>query len=293
MSLKFIPNKGRPMYTVRTMYPELDAKQKKAMQSDFMSVPLAAETVRLSQQVNENANQIMYSKSYEVLKNILRMKGLVSDQKAESITKEFLMKFQDRMLPVGEIIDKLRSEGANITDALDTYQKETLYHGITGERINTATDSLYKPLAEITRNIDVENRFNELEASSDFVKQSLDVTGSKKVAAVEAYLYALHAKERNEYIRSIDPSNDSGSGMTDSEADRIIAWEGSLAPEQRAVFAEVRSKVRDIISDTNKIRRDSGLIPVNFETDKAAIDEEGTEFRLPPVYSDYIPLRGI
>ena len=87
MSLKFIPNKGRPMYTVRTMYPELDAKQKKAMQSDFMSVPLAAETVRLSQQVNENANQIMYSKSYEVLKNILRMKGLVSDQKAESITK--------------------------------------------------------------------------------------------------------------------------------------------------------------------------------------------------------------
>jgi uncharacterized membrane protein len=293
MSLKFIPNKGRPMYTVRTMYPELDAKQKKAMQSDFMSVPLAAETVRLSQQVNENANQIMYSKSYEVLKNILRMKGLVSDQKAESITKEFLMKFQDRMLPVGEIIDKLRSEGANITDALDTYQKETLYHGITGERINTATDSLYKPLAEITRNIDVENRFNELESSSDFVKQSLDVTGSKKVAAVEAYLYALHAKERNEYIRSIDPSNDSGSGMTDSEADRIIAWEGSLAPEQRAVFAEVRSKVRDIISDTNKIRRDSGLIPVNFETDKAAIDEEGTEFRLPPVYSDYIPLRGI
>ena len=293
MSLQFIPNKGKPMYTVRTMYPELDAKQKKAMQPDFMSIPLSGETVRLGQRINDNANQIVYSKSYSVLKNIIRMRGLVSDKKAEEITKEFLMRFQDRMLPVAEIIDKLRSEGANISDALDTYQMETLYHGITGDRINTATDSMYRPVAELAAEIDVEGEFGGLEAASDFAKQSLETTGSKKVAALEAYLYALHAKERNEYIRRIDPSNDSGSGMSDSEADAIIAWEGTLSSEQRLKFADARSKVRDIISNTNKIRRDSGLIPVDFETESAAINEEGTEFRLPPIYSDYIPLRGI
>ena len=32
----------------------------------------------------------------------------------------------------------------------------------------------------------------------------------------------MHAKERNAYIRQIDPKNDSGSGMTDAEADAIL-----------------------------------------------------------------------
>ena len=293
MSLQFLPNKGRSMYTVRTFYPELTAKQRKAMQLDFMSVPLAAETVRLGQQVAENEHHIVYSKSYEVLKKVVGLGGLVSDKKSENITKEFIMRFQDRMLPVAEIIDKLRSEGANITDAMDTYQRESLYHGITGERINTATDALYEPTAKLTADLDVEDTFGALEAGSEFAQESLADSGSKKVAAAEAYLYALHAKERNEYIRSIDPQNEAGSGMTDAEADRIIAWEASLSPEQRAKFAELREKVRDIIADTNKIRRDAGLIPLDFETETAALDEAGTEFKLPPVYSDYIPLRGI
>ena len=98
-------------------------------------------------------------------------------------------------------------------------------------------------------------------------------------------------KETN--TRTIDPSNTAGSGMDDAQADRILNWERSLSPTERAKFFEIRSHVRDIIADTNKIRRESGLIPENFESDTAAIDEEGKEFRLPPVYSDYVPLRGI
>ena len=97
------------------------------------------------------------------------------------------------MLPVGQIIDELRSKGANITDALDTYQKESLYHGITGERINTATDGLYKPTAELVSTLDVDADFDALD--SEFAKYSFETTGSKKVAAAEAYLYALHAKK--------------------------------------------------------------------------------------------------
>ena len=56
-------------------------------------------------------------------------------------------------------------KGANITDALDTYQKESLYHGITGERINTATDGLYKPTAELVATLDVDAGFDALDSS--------------------------------------------------------------------------------------------------------------------------------
>ena len=298
LSLQYIANRKNPFYTVRTFYPELVdtsykglMKEKKVGRFDEMSVPLAPETVRLGQQITENQHHIVYSKSYDVLSKVMKMIPLVSDQKAEDITKEFLMRFQDRMLPVGQIIDELRSKGANITDALDTYQKESLYHGITGERINTATDGLYKPTAELVSTLDIDADFDALD--SEFAKYSFETTGSKKVAAAEAYLYALHAKERNEYIRTIDPSNTAGSGMSDAEADSILNWERSLSSTERAKFFEIRSRVRDIIADTNKIRRDAGLIPENFESDTAAIDEEGKEFRLPPVYSDYVPLRGI
>ena len=140
---RYIANRKNPFYTVRTFYPELSdtsykglMKEKKVGRFDEMSVPLAPETVRLGQQITENQHHIVYSKSYDVLSKVMKMIPLISDQKAESITKEFIMRFQDRMLPVGQIIDELRSKGANITDALDTYQKESLYHGITGERIN-------------------------------------------------------------------------------------------------------------------------------------------------------------
>ena len=293
LSLQFIPNKGRPMYTVRTMYPELTAKQKKSMQLDFDSIPLSESTIQFAEQVNENAQNIVYSSSYNVLSKFMKMIPLVSDKKAESITKEFLMRFQDKMLPVAQIIDKLRSEGANITDALDTYQKESLYHGITGEKINTATNSLYEPTAKLVSNLNVEDSFSSLQAASPFAKQAEETTGSKKVAAIEAYLYALHAKERNAYVRSIDPANDSGSGMTDSEADRILAWEQSLNPSERAKISEIRARVRDIIANTNKVRRDAGLIPEDFDSQEALLDESGDNVALPPTYSDYIPLRGI
>lgn len=38
----------------------------------------------------------------------------------------------------------------------------------------------------------------------------------------ESYLYAKHARERNETIRERDPKNDAGSGMTDADADAIL-----------------------------------------------------------------------
>ena len=38
------------------------------------------------------------------------------------------------MLPVGALMDKLRSEGLAITDAMDTYMQEERYQGVAGIR---------------------------------------------------------------------------------------------------------------------------------------------------------------
>ena len=108
----------------------------------------------------------------------------------------------------------------------------------------------------------------------------------------EAYLYALHAKERNEYIRSINPGEDSGSGMTDAEADRIISWVSSLDAGNRATLESVRAGVRDIVDNTNKFRRDGDLVPLDFETGDVEIDDSGDEVRPAPEFTEYVP-RGI
>jgi len=302
-SLAFQPNRGKPFYHFRTFYPELTAKQKKVIGIDEMSIPLSSETIAISNQVNESNNQIVYSKSYQVLKNIVGMKGLVSDKKSEDITKEFLIKFQDKMLPVAEVIDKLRSEGANITDALDPYLQESLYHGTSGDKVDTATQGLYQPTSLLVKDIDItESQFESLKVASSsnstarnngFVEQSIENSGSKKTTAIEAYLYALHAKERNEYIRSIDPENDAGSGMSDGEADSIIEWVNSLSPSERQKFENIRASVRDIVANTNKIRKDSGLVPEDVDTAEAITDENGDKTAPPPQYKDYLPLRGI
>ena len=302
-SLAFQPNRGKPFYHFRTFYPELTAKQKKVIGIDEMSIPLSSETIAISNQVNESNNQIVYSKSYQVLKKIVGMNGLLSDKKSEDITKEFLIRFQDKMLPVADIIDKLRSEGANITDALDPYLQESLYHGTTGDKVNTATQGLYEPTSLLVKDIDItESQFESLKVASSsnstarnngFVEQSIENSGSKKTTAIEAYLYALHAKERNEYIRSIDPENDAGSGMSDGEADAIIEWVNSLSPSERQKFENIRARVRDIVANTNKIRKDSGLIPEDVDTAEAITDENGDKTAPPPQYEDYLPLRGI
>ena len=302
-SLAFQPNRGKPFYHFRTFYPELTAKQKKVIGIDEMSIPLSSETIAISNQVNESNNQIVYSKSYQVLKKIVGMNGLLSDKKSEDITKGFLINFQDKMLPMAEIIDKLRSEGANITDALDPYLSESLYHGTSGDRVDTATQGLYEPTSLLIKDIDItESQFESLKVASSsnsiarnngFVEQSIENSGSKKTTAIEAYLYALHAKERNEYIRSIDPENYAGSGMSDGEADAIIEWVNSLSPSERQKFENIRASVRDIVANTNKIRKDSGLVPEDVDTAEAITDENGDKTAPPPQYKDYLPLRGI
>ena len=80
--------------------------------------------------------------------------------------------------------------------------------------------------------------------------------------------------------------------MQDSEADRIINWVNSLDAKNRQVLEDVRSIVRDIVADTNKVRVEGGLIPEDFNTGQVDVNEQGEKVAA-PTFQEYVPLRGI
>ena len=114
-----------------------------------------------------------------------------------------------------------------------------------------------------------------------FWRRMLFGTPSKKLVMAETYLYALHAKERNNYVREIDVNNinqfkDRGSGMSDREADAILNWFRNQERELENLN-DIRTKIQRVIDDTNEVRRNSGL---------QAMFLRGSN------WTNYIPLRG-
>ena len=113
------------------------------------------------------------------------------------------------------------------------------------------------------------------------------------LATLNDYLYALHAKERNRVIKErieaeneerakkkkkLLPVTDSGSGMTDSDADAIL---NRVKPSQRKGLDKIEKMVRDIQNDTRGTMVEFGL-----ETQET-IDAWNAMF------DKYIPLAGI
>lgn len=96
---------------------------------------------------------------------------------------------------------------------------------------------------------------------------------------VSQYLIARHAKERNAVIAErTDGKNESGSGMSDAEADEIIA---NLSPERRAALESVAAKVDAITADTRKTMVKFGL------ESKETIDT------FEEMFKNYVPLGGL
>ena len=275
---------GQPAYTVRTAYP----KNKKKLSVAFSAI----DPNRIQNQIPVAQDSLMYSRASNLLARVL---GVVYDRnKAEDIADNFLQKFQDSMLPVGRMIDDLKAQGATITDANDTYLREELYHGITGSKIADNEKNLYEPMLNLVKGIELtEAQASVLRANSRFVREALQAGKPLKQVLADAFLYARHAEERNAYIRSIDPANDSGSGMTDTEARAINQFFDSLSGTERQRFINIGLAADRIVQSTNDIRVASGLTP-DFNDGETIIDAEtGEVIPAGPNYTSYVPLRGI
>ena len=194
----------------------------------------------------------------------------------EAIT-DFVRKWADKIIPVGQMIDYVKQNGGTVPDAMDVYSKAQLSQSITANNLEAREADLYKPLI-------------------DFIKGN-----GISVGDLGRYLYALHAAERNARIRAITPKRRDkngneipfdpafGSGMSDETAAEIIsAVERS---PMASSYAQAQQMVRKIIDDTNQLRLDSGLSP-DYEVNPTTIEtEDGQTVTLEP-YKNYVPLRG-
>jgi hypothetical protein len=251
--------------------------------------------------LNTTAGQIFQKEvdlNYARASNFLS-KGLgivVGKDKAQNAADKILTNFQDRMLPVGRMIQDLKAKGLTIVDAMDTYLKEELFHGIVGSEITKRENTIYKSAVDAVKLINIsKSQINNLKSVSDraangrgFVSQAIETSGSDSLTLVDTYLYAKHAKERNAYVRSINPNNDSGSGMTDAEANAILTWFSNLDNNNSVALGSLDRAVREIVKNTNETRVNAGLIPSDFDDVQL---EDGSVVRRSS-YDFYVPLRG-
>jgi hypothetical protein len=269
----------------------VDQEQNRTLYSRLYST-----TAQLAPQVQQKKLDLTYARSADFLAKGLGI--VLPKDRAQEAADTILRKFQDNMLPVGRMIQELQAKGLTVTDAMDTYLKEELYHGVVGNEITRREETIYKNALDSVKGFNITSGMMDgLQSVSDaaspgrdgFVKQARESARSEKLALAEAYLYAKHAKERNAYIRTIDPDNNSGSGMTDAEADAILRWFTGLDAGNAAAVRALDAAAREIVADTNRVRVDSGLIPSEFDQ---VLDADGDVIERPS-YDFYVPLRGM
>ncbi len=299
---------GTPVYYVKTFFPMLDkkdrasipkrGKRRAAYNAKYSRIPQYSTVGQRStpsigpSDLAARAELIRYTKVQDVMARYLSKVPFVTDKVAKEKTEAFMTKLQDSMLPVGKMYDKLRERyGANvIAQDMDAYFQETLVHGVSGSKKEKFDRTLFKPILERVANLninDVEN--GTLERVSGYYRQILEKHKNRSHALANAYLYALHAKERNARISELSKGKIvDGSGMSNIEADKIMAFVGGLPELKRNALQEVDRQVHDIIKQTNQTYIDGGLIP-DYLLDTDIDDDTKVEFER---YGSYVPLRG-
>lgn len=168
---------------------------------------------------------------------------------------QWRVRLQDRFLMMRRQQEAIESQtGTQLPLTTDVYTAESLYHGRAGERAADFQQRRVEPLVEHLRQHEI--------TAEEFGD----------------YLYARHAKERNAYIRTIDPTNTAGSGMTDADAGAITGRVES-GPKATA-YAEAAAMIDRINKETRDTLLASGLIS------REVYDAWSSD------YQHYVPLRG-
>ena len=263
--------------------------------------PTVAVNPEAGTQVDNAKGVYLYGKTSDFMAKVLGVPvkalastGLFGDVDAKEVTDNFITKFQDAFLPVGQFVDEIRRAGFEVPDAFDTYLMEEQYHNKTGYMLGRAEEILFTPVLNRIKKLPTNpNLLAALEKvqgaeGKGFFGSMVAIGKNKQLALAETYLFAMHAKERNAYIRQIDPRNDSGSGMTDAEADAILEIINA-DPNARVQLEQISSDVQDIVEATRKMNIATGLEPDRQQE----LTFEGTQTRVPyPQYQNYVPLKG-
>lgn len=161
----------------------------------------------------------------------------------------FLRKVQDKMRPLKRTQRAISKAGGRVLEGTDAYLAEELYHGRAGSALRKVDEEHVTPLIKAMK------------------------TEGVPLKALDKYLYARHAKERNAQIEEINADPAKGSGMTDDEADAILK---EASPKVKALA----ERVDKMNTERLKILQEAGLI------------SEETRRTWDATYKHYVPLRG-
>lgn len=165
--------------------------------------------------------------------------------------RQIRLNLQDKMKSWQDVQADIESQGAVIAEAANVYRLENLMHG----RVLTGIENIERQQ----------------------VAPLLDAMKAARVkpADLESYLEARHAEERNKHIASINPSMpDGGSGMTTSDANKV------LAAADKARLEPLAKMVDSIVASTRGRMLSHGLI--TKDQHDAMVQQ----------YKHYVPLRG-
>ena len=286
-------NSGKGPYYVKTFFPVMDKKDRKKIRNSQIKLS-ALNTVSGTGLDAMQADRVTrYTDIADWLGKALRLVPFTDKTKAQKRADLFIQKAQDSFIPVGRMIKELKEINPQykIADSMDPYLKQQLSEGIAGSKITERKETIYKAATDAVKNMNItEQQVEQLKALSNansgggkgLAEFTFEGTKSKALSAVDTYLYAKHAKERNAYIRTVDPTNDAGSGMTDAEADAILNWFDSLDPQNKIALRQAEDAVRAIVDDTNAVRVAAGL----QSSDMNIGDMEDSNFDF------YVPLKG-
>ncbi len=218
--------------------------------------------------------------------------------KARQFVDGSVINLQDRMLPLGRLIDRVKKNGGVLSNDTDTYLQHTLMSGQTQYNLEQTEKNFFRPLHDAVKAVNISDEdwrnLRTLNAAAiEFLRDQTD----KRYGTAELYLYAQHAQERNALMfdRNVgtelrNEQAEAGSGMTNEEAAQILHFVNTR-PDLRNNLSSlanpnsVRSRMRALIAHTNDVRLEAGLSP-----DFGLIQlEDGKEM---PHFDDYVPLRG-
>lgn len=183
---------------------------------------------------------------------ILAGQGAAWQSPSASQWDDLTYKLQDKHIDTKRVLEAIRATGKAIDDDLDVYLQEELYHGRAAKRTEDFVTLELEPLMQYL------------------------ATAGLKMQDVEEYLHARHAREANRVIAERNPKlPDGGSGMTNAEADAVLAAYSGIRRKQ---LESVAAKVDAIIASTRQTFVDYGL------ESQATVDGWGKTF------AHYVPL---
>lgn len=166
---------------------------------------------------------------------------------------EVIYNLQDKLIDVKRIQKNIKDAGGRISETTDVYRAEELFHGRAAKRAKDFVQRELNPLLEEMK------------------------TKGVSLEALDKFLHARHAKERNAQIRKINPDmQDKGSGMSDAQADSYLA---GLPNARRKQLEKLADRVDAITQSTQQM-----MVKYGLETQETIDNWNKT-------YKFYVPLQ--